>query len=193
MDKRDFLGAATLAGLWPVAQVAHAATPPAVGPGVLTVSGAVARSNRGPLNPALDQLMAKHGVRFDKAFVFDAAALGQLPRVSIEPTLEYDGRRHALAGPLLTDVLQAAGVADGPDVRLALRAVDGYAAPVRLADVRAWKMIVALTLDGAPLALGGLGPQWAVFDADRLPAFKDKPLKDRFAACPWGVYSIEVM
>ena len=193
MNKRHFLGAATLAGLWPGAHAATAATPAASGPGLLTVSGAVGRSNRGPLNPALDQLLAKHGVRFDKAFVFDAAALWQLPRVVIEPTLEYDAKRHKLAGPLLTDVLHAAGVADGPEVRLAVRAVDGYAAPVRLADIKAWKMIVALTLDGAPLALGGLGPQWAVYDADNLPAFKDKPLKDRFAACPWGVYSIEVM
>jgi len=27
------------------------------------------------------------------------------------------------------------------------------------------------------MSIGGLGPLWAVYDADRLPAFKDKPLK----------------
>jgi hypothetical protein len=42
------------------------------------------------------------------------------------------------------------------------------------------------------MALGGLGPQWAVYDADKLPAFKDKPVKERFGQCPWGLYHIEV-
>jgi len=42
------------------------------------------------------------------------------------------------------------------------------------------------------LALGGLGPQWAVIDADTVVAFKDKPLKERFALCPWGLYHIDV-
>ena len=27
---------------------------------------------------------------------------------------------------------------------------------------------------------------------DRLPAFKDRPLKERFGLCPWGLYFIEV-
>ncbi len=61
-----------------------------------------------------------------------------------------------------------------------------------LADARAYRMIVATTLDGRPLSVGGLGPLWAVYDADRLPAFKDKPLKERFALCPWGLYCIDV-
>jgi len=38
----------------------------------------------------------------------------------------------------------------------------------------------------------GLGPLWAVYDADRLADFKDKPIKQRFALCPWGLYFIEV-
>ena len=137
-------------------------------------------------------MLGKHGVRFDKAFVFTSAALRRLPAVAIKPTLEYDAKAHTLAGPLLTDVLKTAGVSGAGQLRLGLRAVDGYVAPITLAEARAWQMIVALSIDGEPLALGGLGPQWAVYDADRLQAFKDKPLKERFAACPWGVYSIEV-
>jgi len=53
-------------------------------------------------------------------------------------------------------------------------------------------MILATHMDGKPMGLGGLGPQWAVYDADRLAAFKDKPLKERFGLCPWGVYYIDV-
>jgi hypothetical protein len=47
-------------------------------------------------------------------------------------------------------------------------------------------------VDGAPLALGGLGPQWAIYEADTLAAFKDRLLKEeRFALCPRRRYSIE--
>jgi len=38
---------------------------PADGPALFTRSGAIARPNRGALDPALDQLMSKHGLAFD--------------------------------------------------------------------------------------------------------------------------------
>ena len=162
------------------------------GPGLLTVAGAIGRSNRGPLDPALDQLMVKHGAKFDKAWEFDAAMLARLPAVTIEPTLEYDAKAHRLSGPLLSSVVEAAGVAAGASVVLALRALDGYTVAVSLADARRYRMILATTLDGVAMSIGGLGPLWAVYDADRLADFKDKPLKERYALCPWGLYFIEV-
>jgi hypothetical protein len=191
VDKRHFLGAATLAGLLPAVR-ASAAEPTRQGPGLLTVSGAIGKANRGPVDPALDQLLVKHGVKFDKACVLDAEALRRLPSVRIRPTLEYDAKVHSLAGPLLTSVLEAAGVPSSANVMLALRAVDGYVVPVPISDAHGFRMIVATEIDGNPLALGGLGPQWAIYEADTLAAFKDKPLKERFALCPWGLYSIEV-
>ena len=148
--------------------------------------------------------MAKQGIQFSKAWVFDAAALYRLPAVTIQPTLEYDAKVHRLSGPLITTVLKAAGVdtdtgtgtgtgthADSA-LQLGLRAVDGYNIWMSLADVRSYQMLVATHIDGQPLAIGGLGPQWAVYDADRLPQFKDKPLKERFSLCPWGLYHIDV-
>lgn len=137
-------------------------------------------------------MLAKHGVRFDKAWAFDAGALQRLPAVTTRPTLENDAKVHALQGPLLQNVLQAAGVARDAPAMLELRAVDGYKVGSRLADARAYRMIVALRIDGAPLPLGGLGPQWAVFDPEHVPAFKDKSLKERFGLCPWGLYHIGV-
>ena len=191
MNKRHFLGTATLAGLWPAVD-ALAADPARKGPGLLTISGAIGKSNRGPVDPALDQLLVKHGVKFDKAYVFDSEALLRLPSVRIKATLEYDAKLHSLAGPLLTSVLEAAGVPTTSEVTIALRAVDGYVVPLSMANARAYRMIVATEIDGTPLSLGGLGPQWAIYEADTLAAFKDKPLKERFALCPWGLYSIEV-
>jgi len=191
MNKRHFLGTAALAGLVPAVGAA-AAEQARKGPGLLTVSGLIGKSNRGPVDPAFDQLMVKHGVKFDKAYVIDAEALHRLPVVRIRATLEYDAKMHSLAGPLLASVLESVGVPSAGDLMLGLRAVDGYVVPVSMANVRSYRMIVATEMDGKPLALGGLGPQWAVYEADTLAAFKDKPLKERFALCPWGLYSIEV-
>lgn len=191
MNKRRFLIAGIAGTGLPLAATA-AAAPSKMGPGLLTLTGAIGRSNRGPLDPALDQLMAKHGARFDQGWVFDAAMLARLPALSIQPTLEYDAKAHKLAGPLLSTVAEAAGVAAAANVTLALRALDGYTVMVSLADARRYRMLVATHLDGAPMGIGGLGPQWAVYDADRLPDFKDKPLKERFGLCPWGLYHIDV-
>lgn len=191
MDKRQFLAAGAIAAIASPALAAGASSA-RTGTGLLTVTGAIGRSNRGAIDPALDQLMVKQGQSFDKAWEFDAAMLGRLPAVTIRPTLEYDARPHTLSGPLLTSVLGAAGVASTAAVMLTLRAIDGYAVAVSLADAGRYRMIVATTIDGKTMSLGGLGPLWAVYDADRIPPFADKPLKQRFALSPWGLYYIEV-
>lgn len=197
MNKRNFVAAGVgLAGLWGAAS-SHATSKPTTqaalrGPALLTLSGAITKPNRGALDTTIDQMMGKHGIQFSEAHALDAAALQRMPSVTIRPTLEYDAKRHTLQGPLLTTVLTAAGVAADSPVQLVLRAVDGYNVKLSLADAHAYRMMVATHIDGQPMALGGLGPQWAVYDADVLPAFKDKTLKDRFALCPWGLYHIEV-
>lgn len=193
--KRHFVAASVgLAGLWTSTSSSHAAPPAksSAGPVLLTISGAINQPNRGALNPAIDQMMGKHGIQFTNAHALDAAALQRMAAVTIKPTLEYDSKPHTLKGPLLTTVLAAAGVAAGSPVQVVLRAVDGYNVTISMGDVQAYRMIVATHIDGQPMALGGLGPQWAVYDADVLPAFKDKPVKERFGQCPWGLYHIDV-
>ena len=192
MNKRHFLGAALAAGAVPALGRAAPNAAAARGPALLTVTGALVRSNRGPFDPALDQMMHKHGVHFRQAWTFDDAALRMLPAVTIRPTLEYDAKVHELRGPLLLDVLAFAGASTADAGKLVLRAVDGYAVSMSVAQARAQRFIVATHLDGQPMALGGLGPLWAVYDADRVPEMAAKPLADRFGACPWALYHIEV-
>jgi hypothetical protein len=189
MDKRQFLGSAALA----VAALPAAAAPGSGrGPALLTITGAIGRSNRGPLEPALDQMMHKQQISFSKAFALDFAALAALPAVTIKPTLEYDAKRHTLGGPLLLDVLAQAGARPADSGKVVLRAVDGYAVAISVAQARARRFIVATHLDGAPMPLGGLGPLWAVYDADRVTEMAAKPLAERFGDCPWALYHIEV-
>jgi hypothetical protein len=156
------------------------------------VTGAIGKPNRGPFDPALDQMMHKQKLSFEKAHGFDFGALARLPALAIKPTLEYDGKAHSLRGPLLLDVLAAAGARPGAAGKLVLRAVDGYAVTITAAQARAQGFIVATHLDGQPMALGGLGPLWAVYDADRVPEMAAKPVADRFGACPWALYHVEV-
>jgi hypothetical protein len=191
--RRQFLGTAAL-GAVAVPSLALAQNAPKAqkGPTLLTVSGPIGAGNRGALDPLLDQMMAKQKIKFDKAQAFDFAALAALPAVTIKPTLEYDGKPHTLKGPLLADVLKASGVKMSDKTTVFLRAVDGYAAQVTAAEIAKYRFIVATHMDGQPLSLGGLGPLWAVYDADRFPDMAAKPLPARFAWCPWATYHIEV-
>jgi len=194
MKKRHFLSLAAIAGVAPALSHAQASQPSksskSSGPALLTVTGAITKTNRGAFDPVLDQMMGKQKLSFDKAHAFDFAALAGMPAVTIKPTLEYDKKPHELRGPLLTTVLQAAGAATGGKV--AMRAVDGYAPTIPFADLTKYRFIVATHLDGKPMPLGGLGPLWAVYDADRFPDMAAKPVDQRFASCPWGLYHIEV-
>jgi hypothetical protein len=195
LKKRQFLGAAmAAASALPASVMAAAAPAPALGgaPVLLTISGAITRHNRGPFNPALDQMMKKHKVSFEQAWAGDFAAIHALPAHTIHPTLEYDAKVHALHGPLLLDVVGLAGARIRPETKIVLRAVDGFAAVVSAEQARAQRIMVATHLDGHPMALGGLGPLWAVVDADRVPALAALPLAERFGACPWALYHIEV-
>lgn len=191
MKKRTFLATFGAAGLAATGRVGAQQSSQAE-PGLLTVTGAIARSNRGAFDPVLDQMMMKHGIKFERAYEFDASTLQRLPAVTIKPTLEYDGKRHTLEGPLVTTLLDAVGAPGSAAVQIGLRAVDGYNVTLSRADAAAYRMIIALRIDGRPMALGGFGPQWAVYDADNLAPFKDKPLNERFALCPWGLYHVDI-
>ncbi|MDP3702716.1 MAG: molybdopterin-dependent oxidoreductase [Hylemonella sp.] len=191
MQKRQFLaaiGTSTLASAAP----AFAASADQRGPTLLTVSGAIGRGNRGPLDKALDQMMVKQQLAFDRAHTFDFEALRALPAVTIRPTLEYDAKVHTLRGPLLSQVVEATGARVDNTLKLVLRAIDGYNVTLTLAQTRRYRFIVATHLDGQPLALGGLGPLWAVFDADRHADIAARPLAERYAQCPWGLYHLDV-
>jgi len=190
MKKRQFLGAVAAAGALP--SLGAAAPKAERGPSLLTVTGAIARPNRGGFDRVADQMMHRQRLSFEKAFTFDFASLAALPAVTIIPTLEYDSKVHTLSGPLLVDVLKAAGAQTSDNSNLVLRAVDGYAVAVALARARAQRFIVATHMDGAPMALGGLGPLWAIYDADRVPEMAARPVGERFTTCPWALYHIEV-
>ena len=193
MNKRRFLQSlgASVAAVMASSQAAPK-TASKAGPALLTLTGAITRYNRDALDPALDQLMAKQKVAFDRAYTFDYDALGTLPQASIRPVIEYDEKAHTLSGPLLADVIRAAGGAVGEKTSVLLRAIDGYAVTVGADDLARYRFMVATHLDGKPMPLGGLGPLWAVYDADRFPEMAAKPVRERFGLCPWALYHVNL-
>ncbi|MDM8355533.1 molybdopterin-dependent oxidoreductase [Pandoraea communis] len=193
MKKREFLaGAAALGASVPAfAKTASAAGSLATTP-LVTISGAIQQHNRGPVDPALDQLFHKQLVQFDAAYALDYGMLARMPAQTIRPTLEYDARPHTLRGPRLIDVLTQAGVPGNPLTQVLLRAIDGYVVATTLGQIREYRFLLATHLDDKPLPLGGLGPLWAVYEPAQIPALAGKALKEQFTLCPWGVYHIQI-
>jgi hypothetical protein len=187
MKKRDFLVTAGLAAALPLAANAQPAKG-LKGPALLTVTGAITNTNRGSFDGVLDQMMAKQKLAFDKAHAFDFASLAAMPAVTLKPTLEYDKKPQRTARSAAFD--GAAG--RRCDRHEARDAIDGYAPVISVADVQKYRFIVATHLDGQPMPLGGFGPLWAIYEADKFADMAAKPLDQRFANCPWGLYHMDV-
>lgn len=136
-----------------------AAEMPLHGPIILTVSGSIANPSRGAVGES-DKFFTYNDVSFDKAAQFDFASLQGIGMVSIKADFPMGGDVHTFQGPLLADVLAAAG-ASGETVTV--KALDGYQVDLDMADVIAKGAVIALKRDGAPFALGDYGPTQLVF------------------------------
>jgi hypothetical protein len=132
---------------------AHAGSDPVV----LTVTGNVAKPNRGPLDPFEDAVLAHLEAKFDKGFTFTLAELRSLPQKTVTARYAEWPRDVTATGPELGAVLKAAS-AEGK--KILVQAVDGYAPEFTADDVARGKMILAVEADGKPLPLGGRGPLW---------------------------------
>lgn len=157
----------------------------AAGPVLVTVTGDISEPNRGPVDPDYDKLFVFNEVKFDKAHEFDLDTLEKLPQATVHADFPKGGAATAFTGPLLSDVLAAAG-ADGHTVTV--QAMDGYAVEVPLADMVAKGAVLALARDGKPLGIGNFGPTQIVFPRADRPELADMP-DDWWI---WQIYHIDV-
>lgn len=151
-----------LAAIFSLVLICFAAAPAAYagsasGPVVLTVTGNVAKPNRGPLDPFEDAVLAHLEVKFDKGYTFTLEELRSLPQTSVTARYADWPRDVTATGPELGAVLKAA-TAEGK--KILVQAIDGYAPEFTAEDVARGKMILALEADGKPLPIGGRGPIW---------------------------------
>jgi hypothetical protein len=135
-----------------------AAAPPR-GMTVLTVSGLVGKTNRGPFDPKRDSLLALQKAEFKNAFAFDRETLLALPQGKVTVTTNEFEKPATFSGPLLREVL---GYLEAAQVRTTFVALNGYIGWLDPDDIKSSDWILALEADGKPLGLGQQGPIWMV-------------------------------
>lgn len=157
----------------------------AKGPILLTVTGDVGNPNRGGYDPEVDKFFGYNDVDFAKAAEFDLAALEALKTTAVKADFPKGGTVYTFEGPLLADVLAAAG-AGGQSVTV--QALDGYAVEAPLAEMVAQGAIVALKRDGQSFGIGGFGPTQIVFPRAERDDLANMP-DDRWI---WSIFHINV-
>ena len=89
-------------------------------------------------------------------------------------------------GPLLLDVMKAAGVTSGT---LTFKTLDDYSAPIPWEDLVRYGVILAHSQDGKRLSNKRWGPLWTIYPRDQNPvALKGPIAESRFI---WQVNRIE--
>lgn len=81
-----------------------------------------------------------------------------------------DGAVQDVAGPLVRDVLAAAGVTG---TKITARALDGYELDIPMEDVQNFDVLAATEVDGKPLSVRDRGPAWIVYPTVDHPELKD--------------------
>ena len=118
---------------------------------------------------------------------FDMPMLERLPQQSIQTgTPWYSGPRK-FTGPLLRDVLAAAGAKAGA---MRLVALNDYRVQVPMEDALEHGMILARLLDDKPMSVRDKGPLFAMYPFGAQPALRNAVY---FSRCIWQLRSIELV
>jgi hypothetical protein len=138
------------------------------GPVVLTLTGRVRNANDG-----------------DRA-QFDMAMLESLPQTSFVTRTPWYARARRFSGPLLRDVLAAAG-AQGSVLRLS--ALNDYRVDMPFEDTQRHDVILARLLDDRPMAVRDKGPLLVIYPFDAYPELRSTVYYSRSA---WQLRTIEI-
>lgn len=166
LHRRDWMRgtlATTLAAALPLAS-----TPASAEAAVLSIAG-----------PGKDGMP----VRARKA-VPAIAALAQ--RTITTATPWYPGPR-SFTGPLLRDVLAAAGVS-GRTIRAT--ALNDYRVEIPMDDAQQFDVVLAHLLDGKPMSVREKGPLFVIYPFDSQPRLRNQTY---FARCIWQVKALDVV
>lgn len=166
MLRRTLLGLTAL----PLAQALRAqalASPD--GPVVLTISGKVRLANH------------RHGATFDMAM------LERLPQQSFSTRTPWYTQPRKFTGPLLRDVLAAAG-SHGTQLRAV--ALNDYRVDIPVDDAQRYDLLLARLLDDQPMPVRDKGPLFVIYPFDQHAALRNPRYYSR---CAWQLKAIEVL
>ena len=167
ITRRTFLLPGAGAGLLAAATPVWALEKP-TGPVVLTVAGKVRAPNDGALAN------------------FDMPMLERLPQTSFTTRTPWYSQPRKFTGPLLRDVLSAAG-ANGSLLRAV--ALNDYWVELPVDDAAQFDVIIARLLDDKPMAVRDKGPLFVMYPFDSRPDLRNPVYYSRSA---WQLRTLEV-
>jgi hypothetical protein len=135
---------------------------------VLTISGRLSNPNQG------------------ERAMFDMAMLEKLPQRSFSTTTPWYGELHKFTGPLLRDVLAAAG-ADGKQLKAV--ALNDYKVDIPAEDTKTYDVVLARLMDDKPMPVRDKGPLFIIYPFDARPELRNTIYYSR---CAWQLKAIEV-
>ena len=144
-------------------------------PWVFALPGA--RAQDGPRGPVV--------LTVGKA-AFDMAMLERMKQRSIRTATPWYDNAREFTGPLLRDVLAAAGVPAVGSARFT--ALNDYRVEIPLDDARRHDVILARLIDGKPIGVREKGPLFVMYPFDEHPELRTTVHLSR---CIWQLKSIE--
>ncbi len=124
--------------------------------------------------------------RADQA-VFDMPMLERLPQASFNTRTPWFTQSRKFTGPLLRDVLQAAG-AQGQTLRVG--ALNDYRVDIPVDDTQRFDVIIARLIDDRPMAVRDKGPLFVMYPLDSRAELRS-PLY--FSRCAWQLKTIDIL
>lgn len=117
----------------------------------------------------------------------DEQALLSLPQQQFKTTHTWSENAEEFSGPLLNDVLNLAC----PDVaHLMLTAINDYSIEMNFNEMRNYKPIVALSVNGQRLSIRNKGPLWVMMPLDQFTELPPRSLDDMLI---WQLSDITVL
>jgi hypothetical protein len=135
---------------------------------VLTIGGRIRHPNRGA------------------TAVFDIGMLERLPQTAMTLRTPWFDQARKFSGPLLRDVIAAAG---GEGQQLSVAALNDYHVDIPIDDIQRFDVVLATRLDDKPMSVREKGPLFIIYPFDRDPALRNSVYYSR---CAWQLKSIEV-
>jgi hypothetical protein len=138
------------------------------GPVVLTVEGHLTKPNR------------------QRQAVFDMAMLGQLPQHRVFTKSPWYPEGAEFSGPLLRDVLNAAGASG---TRITAYALNDYKTEIPFDDATQYDVILARLMNGKAMPIREKGPLFIVYPFDSTPALHSQVYYNRSA---WQLMRLKI-
>lgn len=134
------------------------------------------------------RLDERHG---KKGWAIDMPTLARMPHTRYPARTPWYGKARSFSGPLLRDLLQAAGARpQGPDPAVRALAVNDYRVDIPLTDAMRYDVIVARLIDDEPIPLRDRGPLMIMYPFDSQPGLRNAVYYGR---CAWQLQRLDLL